>query len=94
MKDLLCRLCTPWAAGGQFGGEDAFFSFLQKRCRALGSVRAALLVLTAVMLLVGYAMPSVQPYYYIAAAALALALAATLLIARIERELPKEMRPK
>ena len=92
MKDALCRLCTPWNAGGQFEDEDVFLAFLQKRCRALGGLRIILFALAAILLIVGYAMPSVQPYYYIAAAVLVLALAVTLWIARTEKELPKEMR--
>lgn len=91
MKDRLCRLFAPWAAGGQFAEEEAFYRFLQRRCRALGTVRLALFAAAAVLLIVGYAMPSIQPWYAIAAGVLAVSLGVTLAIAQMEKQLPKEM---
>lgn len=105
MKDLLCRLFTPWKSGDQFDSADAFFGFLLARNKALNVLRAILFGVAFVLLVLGYAVSDMtngysiadlanQPYYLIAVVVLLLSLGVSLVIMQNENELPPDMRKK
>ena len=105
MKDFFCRLFTPWKAGSQFDAPEAFYSFLLGRDKLLGTIRNLCFAAARVLLVIGYAVSdgttgdsiadiANQPYYLIAVGVMVLALLLSLVMIRIEKELPKEMRPK
>ena len=97
MKDFFCRLFTPWKAGAQFDAPEAFYGFLLGRDKLLGTIRNLCFAAALVLLVIGYAVSdgtggysiadiANQPYYLIAVS--------VMVMIRIEKELPKEMRPK
>ena len=103
MKDFFCRLFTPWKAGSQFDAPEAFYSFLLGRDKLLGTIRNLCFAAALVLLVIGYAVSdggysiadiANQPYYLIAVGVMVLALLLSLVMIQIEKELPKEMRPK
>ena len=102
MKDFFCRLFTPWKAGAQFDAPEAFYSFLLGRDKLLGTIRNLCFAAALVLLVIGYAVSdgttgysiANQPYYLIAVGVMVLALLLSLVMIQIEKELPKEMRPK
>lgn len=94
MKDFFCKLVTPWRAAACFDGDEAFFRFLTRYNRRCNTLRAILFAGAAVMLLIGYAGVSTQPYYAICVALLVLALGLSLIIAQNEKQLPDDMRQK
>ena len=105
VKDFFCRLFTPWKAGAQFDAPEAFYGFLLGRDKLLGTIRNLCFAAALVLLVIGYAVSdgktgysiadiANQPYYLIAVGVMVLALLLSLVMIRIEKELPKEMRPK
>jgi len=96
MKEFFCRLLTPWRAEEWFGNHDAFCQFLVRRDRILNRVRVLIFAVTAVLLLLGYALSNEtrNVYYYAAAGCLAVALVLSLVIGENEKQLPKELRQK
>lgn len=105
VKDFFCRLFTPWKAGSQFDAPEAFYSFLLGRDKLLGTIRNLCFAAALVLLVIGYAVSdgttgysiadiANQPYYLIAVGVMVLALLLSLVMIQIEKELPKEMRPK
>ena len=105
MKDFFCRLFTPWKAGSQFDAPEAFYSFLLGRDKVLGTIRNRCFAAGLWRLWIGYAVSdgttgysiadiANQPYYLIAVGVMVLALLLSLVMIQIEKELPKEMRPK
>jgi hypothetical protein len=99
VKDFFCRLFTPWKAGAQFDAPEAFYGFLLGRDKLLGTIRNLCFAAALVLLVIGYAVSDIadianQPYYLIAVGVMVLALLLSLVMIRIEKELPKEMRPK
>lgn len=105
MKDFFCRLFTPWKAGAQFDAPEAFYGFLLGRDKLLGAIRNLCFAAALVLLVIGYAVSdgttgysiadiANQPYYLIAVGVMVLALLLSLVMIQIEKELPKEMRPK
>ena len=105
VKDFFCRLFTPWKAGAQFDAPEAFYGFLLGRDKLLGTIRNLCFAAALVLLVIGYAVSdgtggysiadiANQPYYLIAVSVMVLALLLSLVMIRIEKELPKEMRPK
>ena len=89
MKDFFCRLFTPWKAGAQFDAPEAFYGFLLGRDKLLGTIRNLCFAAALVLLVIGYAVSDL-----IAVGVMVLALLLSLVMIRIEKELPKEMRPK
>ena len=105
MKDFFCRLFARWRAGAQFDAPEAFYGFLLGRDKLLGTLRNLCFGIALVLLVIGYAVSdgtsgysiadiANQPYYLIAVGVMVLALLLSLAMIRIEKELPKEMRPK
>ena len=105
MKEFFCRLFTPWRAGAQFDAPEAFYGFLFARNKLLGIIRNLCFGAALVLLIVGYAVSdgtsgysiadiANQPFYLIAVGVMVIALLLSLVMIRIEKELPKEMRPK
>ena len=94
MKQMLAKCFTPWRCEAYFDDTDEYFGFLLKRNRALNAVRVALFAAAFLLLMIGYAGASEQPYYYLTAGVLAIALGVSLIIAQNEKQLPKELRPK
>lgn len=92
MKDFFCRLITPWRAAALFDGDEAFFRFLSRYNRRCNTIRVLLFAGALIMLLIGYAGASTQPYYAVCVALLVLALGLSLLIAQNEKQLPEDMR--
>ena len=95
----------PWKAGSQFDAPEAFYSFLLGRDKLLGTIRNLCFAAALVLLVIGYAVSdgttgysiadiANQPYYLIAVGVMVLALLLSLVMIQIEKELPKEMRPK
>ena len=93
MRNLFCKLLTPWKAEALFDEYDTFCQFLITCNRIYNTIRVILFGITFVMLMIGYATVP-QPYNTVAVVCLVLALGATLLIAQNEKELPKELRQK
>ena len=84
---------------------EAFYGFLLGRDKLLGTIRNLCFAAALVLLVIGYAVSdgtggysiadiANQPYYLIAVGVMVLALLLSLAMIRIEKELPKEMRPK
>ena len=94
LKDFFCRLVTPWRAQALFDEDEAFFQFLSRYNRRCNTVRAVLFAAAAIMLIIGYAAASTQPYYSICVALLVVALGLSLIIAQNEKLLPEDMRQK
>lgn len=105
MKEFFCRLFAPWKAGAQFDTPEAFYGFLLGRSRLLGTIRNICFAAALVLLIIGYAVSdgmtgysiadiANQPFYLIAVGVMVLALLLSLGMIQIEKELPKEMRPK
>ena len=105
MKEFFCRLFTPWRAGAQFDAPEAFYGFLLGRDKLLGTLRNLCFGMALVLLIVGYAVSdgtsgysiadiANQPFYLIAVGVMVIALLLSLVMIQIEKELPKEMRPK
>ena len=94
MKDFFCRLVTPWRAGALFDTDEAFFQYLSRYNKRCNTIRVILFAVALVMLLIGYAGVSTQPYYAICVAALVVALGLSLIIAQNEKQLPEDMRQK
>ncbi len=90
MKDFFCKLATPWRAGALFDGDAPYFRFLARYNRCCNFLRVLLFAGAAVMLLIGYAGVSTQPYYAICVALLVIAMGLTLIIAQNEKQLPEE----
>ena len=97
---ILCKLIIPWKCAHLFQTQDAFFAFLAKRNRFLNGLRIILFVITAFLLFLGYnaddggrwslAAIRNQPYYLLAVLSLALALAATLVIDKNEKQIKND----
>lgn len=105
MKDFFCRLFTPWNAEAQFDEPEAFYGFLLRRNRLLGTFRNLLFAAALVLLIIGYAIGDSgvgysiadfanQPYYLIAVGVLVIALLLSLVMIQNEKQLPEELRPK
>lgn len=94
MNNFFCRLVTPWRASALFDTDEAFFGFLSRYNKRCNTIRVILFAVALVMLLIGYAGVSTQPYYTICVAALVVALGLSLVIAQNEKQLPEDMRQK
>ena len=94
MNNFFCRLVTPWRTGALFDTDEAFFRFLVSYDRRCNTVRVVMFAVAFVMLLMGYAGKSTQPYYAVCVIALVVALGLSLIIAQNEKQLPDDRQQK
>lgn len=88
--DFLRKKFAPWTAADCFCTDEAFFAYLRFYNRVCNTLRVILFAAAFVLLIVGFAGASTQPYYYICAGVLVVALGLSLLIAQNEKLLPEE----
>lgn len=88
--NFLRKKFAPWTAADCFDTDEAFLNYLRFYNRVCNTLRVILFAAAFVLLMIGYAGSSTQPYYAICVGTLVIALGLSLLIAKNEKLLPEE----
>ena len=82
----LRKTWLPWTAAEQFGSDEAFAQWLDRRLKVFGDLRMLLLVAATGLLIVGYVM-ELRPVMLLSVLPLAPVLVLTLAISKTEEAL-------